>query len=238
VGFVVGDAAVRSPFGTMLRGSVRQKNPTGSNTAETVAGFRFGEAGYPVATMSLPVAAPAACGAAYVCPAGASIILGAGQALVIAKANKPAATDLTALAQRNAHVITVGVDTARWRGVSEVMGGKPIMVRKGVARYTQPGGNPPMMSSDGWQWQYRHWRPALVQAKNGYGWMIITGGVHYGDGVYGWDWSRMLLQLGAKNAIGFDNNSSTEIDARGVGHWSFAPGWERDITEATAVSYR
>ncbi|HYX87308.1 MAG TPA: phosphodiester glycosidase family protein [Gaiellales bacterium] len=234
VGFVVGDATVRSPFGGMLRGSLRQKNPSGTNTAETVAGFRYGEAGQPLVTLSLPVT-PRVC-PSYVCAAGTSVTLGTGEALVIAKSGHLAANDLTAIAQ-SSHHISVSVNSTRWAKVAEVMGGKPRLVKKGVARYTTPWANPPMMSSDGWQWKYKHWRPALVQAKNGYGWMIITGGIKYGDGVYGWNWSRMLQQLGAKNAIGFDNNSSTELDAAGVGHWSFQPGWQRDIAEATAVAY-
>jgi hypothetical protein len=93
-----------------------------------------------------------------------------------------------------------------------------------------------MMSGDGWQWEYPHWRPAVVETKT-HGWLIITGGVRYGDGVYGWNWGKMLVQLGARNAMGFDNNSSTELFAPRYGKWSFSPGWERHITEATALTY-
>jgi hypothetical protein len=48
----------------------------------------------------------------------------------------------------------------------------------------------------------------------------------------------MLVQLGAQNAIGFDNNSSTELYVPGRGTWTFSPGWQREITEATALAYR
>jgi hypothetical protein len=93
-----------------------------------------------------------------------------------------------------------------------------------------------MMSSDCWQWCYQHWRPALAISHQGYGWMVITGGANQ-TGVYGWDWGKILVQLGAESAIGFDNNSSTEIDVPGTGMYSFLHGWQRDITEATSLSY-
>ncbi len=53
----------------------------------------------------------------------------------------------------------------------------------------------------------------------------------------------MVRQLGATQAIGFDNNSSTELLVPGSSPahgWTFdsSHGWERDITEATALSYR
>ena len=93
-----------------------------------------------------------------------------------------------------------------------------------------------MMSSDGWQWDYPHWRPAVAETATR-GWLIITGGVRYGDGVRGWNWGKMLVQLGAQNAIGFDNNSSTELYAPAAGTFSFYRGWQRSIAEATSVSY-
>ena len=67
---------------------------------------------------------------------------------------------------------------------------------------------------------------------------VITGGISSSDGVYGWNWGKTLVQLGAVNAMGFDNNSSTELFAPGTGTWTFSPRWERQITEATALVYR
>jgi hypothetical protein len=210
----------------MLRGSETVANPTGNGNREAVAGFRFGDGAGAVATVSLPIS-----------PAGSnvSVQLGAGQVLVMALQGGIADAALTRLATHS-HLITLTVDAKGWSSVQDVMGGKPQLVKNGKALYTSAWHNPPMMSSDGWQWEYPHWRPAVAETAT-HGWLVITGGVHYGNGVYGWNWGRMLVQLGAQNAIGFDNNSSTELYTPGYGTWSFSPGWERDITEATALTY-
>ncbi len=136
----------------------------------------------------------------------------------------------------HSRLIKVSVDAPAWSTVQDVMGGKPQLVKNGKTMYPTAYQDPPMMSGDGWQWEYPHWRPAVAETKTR-GWLIITGGVRYGDGVYGWNWGKMLVQLGAQNAMGFDNNSSTEMFAPGHGTWTFSPGWERDITEATALTY-
>lgn len=227
-GYIIGSAQAPTPFPNMLRGTERVTNPTGVGKSEPVAGFRFGDGGGAIATVSLPI----------VQAATNPVTLAPGQALVIAHATAPnpvAATGLTLLATHS-HVVHVTVDAEAWSHVSDVMGGKPQLVRNGKVEYPTAWQDPPMMSGDGWQWEYPHWRPALAETKTR-GWLIITGGVHYGDGVYGWNWGKMLVQLGAENAIGFDNNSSTEFYAPGNGTWTFSPGWERPITEATALFY-
>ena len=225
-GYIIGSAQAPSPFANMLRGTDRVTNPSGVGKAETVSGFRFGGGGT-VTTASLPIV-----------PATNPVTLTAGQSLVIAHAtaqNPVAATGLTRLATHS-QVVSVTVDAEAWSHVTDVMGGKPQLVKNGKVEYPTAWQDPPMMSGDGWQWEYPHWRPALAETKTR-GWLIITGGVHYGNGVYGWNWGKMLVQLGAQNAMGFDNNSSTELYAPGNGTWSFSPGWERPITEATALFY-
>jgi Phosphodiester glycosidase len=238
VGFVVGDSTTPSPFTTMLRGSEQLPNPTGNNTSETVRGFRFGDGDGVVTTVALPVS-NAMC-RTYVCAGGTSVQLQPGQALMIANNTHDfAAQDLISLAQgkqHSHHTIKVSVDAAPWAQVQDVMGGKPQLVTNGAVTYPKIGFNPPMMSSDGWQWMYPHWRPALAETRT-HGWMIITGGINYSDGVYGWDWGKMLVQLGAVNAMGFDNNSSTELYVPSTGTWTFSPHWQREITEATALTY-
>jgi hypothetical protein len=230
-GYIVGGAPTPNPFPTMLRGSEQVKNPSGNNAWEPVAGFRFGDAAGAVATVSLPIV-----------PAPANPVqLGAGQVLVMAVApttlfpSPPADIALKRLATHS-QVIKVSIDAPAWSSVQDVMGGKPQLVKNGKTMYPAAQQDPPMMSGDGWQWEYPHWRPAVAETKTR-GWLIITGGVRYGDGVYGWNWGKMLVQLGAQNAMGFDNNSSTEMFAPGHGTWTFSPGWERDITEATALTY-
>jgi hypothetical protein len=223
-GYIVGSAQAQNPFPNMLRGSESVANSTGAHTRETVAGFRFGDAAGAIATESLPIVA-----------ASNPVTLGQGQALIAAKSGGQAQLGLTQLATHS-QIVKITVDAEAWSHVSDVMGGKPQLVKNGKVQYPTAWQDPPMMSGDGWQWEYPHWRPAVAETATR-GWMIITGGVHYGNGVYGWNWGKMLVQLGAQNAMGFDNNSSTELFAPGNGTWSFSPGWERQITEASALFY-
>jgi hypothetical protein len=234
VGFVVSNASPAF-FDNMLQGSAQVNNSTGLKTGETVRGFRFGEGTGTTTTTQLQVANVTICGG-YVCTGQIDVPLAAGQVLMITKAGHYAAPGLEHKANSTAHAFTISTDTPRWAGVTDVMGGKPRLVKDGRVQYPLARVNPPMMSSDGWQWDYPHWRPAVAETATR-GWLIITGGVRYGDGVYGWNWGKMLVQLGAQNAIGFDNNSSTEMYVPGSGTWTFSPGWERQITEATAVAY-
>jgi hypothetical protein len=225
-GYLVGDATHRTPFGTMLRGSRSMTNPTGNGKLETVAGFRFGDGKSVIASVTMPIVpAPSP-----------SVTLQPGQMLIMARTGLYADADLSLIATHSRQ-IAITVDAKAWSAVQDVMGGKPQLVKNGVVTYPKAGYDPPMMSSDGWQWDYPHWRPAVAESKTR-GWLIITGGVKYGDGVYGWNWGKMLVQLGAVDAMGFDNNSSTELYVPGRGTWTFSPGWQRDITEATALAYR
>ncbi len=226
-GYIVGSAQSPSPFATMLRGVSQVKNPNGVDKLEWVKGYRIGDGGSVVTTDALPITA-----------ASNPVTLTAGQALVIARSNLKnsiAATGLTRLATHS-HVVSLTVDAEAWSHVTDVMGGKPQLVKNGKVEYPTAWHNPPMMSGDGWQWDYPHWRPALAETKTR-GWLVITGGVRHGDGVYGWNWGKMLVQLGARNAMGFDNNSSTELYVPHQGTWTFSRGWQREITEATALYY-
>jgi hypothetical protein len=234
-GFVVGTPSLPTPFRDMLTGSERITNQNG--VGETESGFHFAVAKADPMSMLLPfdqVSDPSCSN--YVCAAGTQLTLSTGQSMLVAKIGSAADTGLTALAQGSTHAVRVALDAAGWSGITEVMGGKPQLVKGGqvgpdVTRWQAPG-----MSSDCWQWCYQHWRPALAISRQGYGWMVITGGANQ-TGVYGVDWSKMLVQLGAESAIGFDNNSSTEIYVPGTGMYSFLHGWQRDITEATSLSY-
>lgn len=223
-------------FTNMIRGSQQAANSTGLKTGETIRAFRLGEGTGVTTTTQLQVVNTATCGG-YVCTGQVDVPLAAGQTLLIAKAGHFADSGLVQRANGSAHALTITTDTPRWAGVSDVMGGKPRLVKGGKVVYPAPWVNPPMMSSDGWQWDYPHWRPAVAETAT-HGWLIITGGVHYGDGVPGWNWGKMLVQLGAQNAMGFDNNSSTELYVPNRGTWTFSPGWQRQITEATALAYR
>jgi hypothetical protein len=223
-------------FTEMLQGNEQVANSSGLRTGETVRGFRLGEGTGVTTTSQLQVLSTTTCGG-YVCHGQIDVPLGAGQALLIAKSGHFAEAGLVQRANGSAHALTISTDNPRWAGVSDVMGGKPRLVKGGKVSYPAPWVNPPMMSSDGWQWDYAHWRPAVAETATR-GWLIITGGVRYGNGVTGWNWGKMLVQLGARNAIGFDNNSSTELYVPHRGTWTFSPGYQRQIAEATALAYR
>ena len=234
---VVGSAAAPSPFPAMLRGSQGgYRNPTNTSTSahESVVGFRFAETGAAARTQLLPIVARP--------KPGTVVSLGRGQALLLARAGRFAATGLTAAAAAPKPSVRVAVDAAKWAHAGDVMGGKPQLVRNGGALYTTPWADPPMMDHDPcYQWCGRFWRPALMTGRDGWGSMVIVGS--RGGGVYGWQLSGMLRQLGARDAIGFDNNSSTELLVPGrspATGWTFDPSsqWERDIPEASSLSYR
>lgn len=234
-GFVVGTAATPTPFRGMLTGAKRIVNQNG--VGEIESGFHFAVPNAAPTSVLLPIDNVSNPGCAdYVCGPGAQLTLLSGRSMLVAKVGGAADAGLTALAQGSSHAVGVPLDAAGWGGITEVMGGKPQLVKSGETLYPTPWRNPPMMSSDCWQWCYQHWRPALAISRQGYGWMVITGGSNQ-TGVYGWDWGKILVQLGAESAIGFDNNSSTEIDVPGTGMYSFLPGWQRDIAEATSLSY-
>ncbi|HEU0193669.1 MAG TPA: phosphodiester glycosidase family protein [Gaiellales bacterium] len=237
LGFVVGDESTATPFPGMLTGSAQLTNGSGGHHRETMVAFRFRDTTAADRTLVLPFT-PGAC-TGGVCEPGKAVTLAAGESLLIARSGSAriAATGLQALAGQSSPAVPVTLDDAGWGSVTDAIGGKPQLVRDGVVTYPRPWFNPPMMSSDGWQWEHQHYRPAVVQTRTGNGWLAITGGP-YEVGVYGWTWGRMLQQLGAENAMGFDNNSSTEIFTLSAGRHTYWHGYQRAIVDATAVSYR
>lgn len=224
VGYVVPSTVLR----TTLRGSRGGYSfTTGSGTNDTVAAFRFA-ASSPVVVAALPTSQPAACPTGT-CAAGVQLTVGAGDVVLLAKSGGMAATGLSARASAGASV-NVTLDASQWSTVRDVMGGKPQLVRNGAAISQRPG------YVDPWQWDNPHWRPAVVKATNGQAWMIVAGGAN-GVGIHATTWARMLVQMGAKSAMGFDNNSSTELFRPGVSPVT-AFGYERSIPSATYLSYR
>ena len=109
------------------------------------------------------------------------------------------------------------------------MGGKPQLVNNGTAIAARPA------FVDPWQWDNPHWRPAVVKTATGQGWLVVAGG-NRGVGIQATTWAKMLVQMGARDAMGFDNNSSTELYRPGVSPIT-AYGYERYIPSATFLSY-
>jgi Phosphodiester glycosidase len=224
VGFVLPSSDLR----TMLRGSRGGfKFATGSNMSETVAGFRFVDPAAASHTVSVPTSMPAECPTGT-CAAGTQLTVPAEGVVVLAKAGGIAATGLSAKAAAGGS-LSVATDDVGWSAVDDVMGGKPQLVSNGTAIATRP------TFVDPWQWDNPHWRPAVVKSATGKGWLVVAGGSR-GVGIQATTWARMLVQMGARDAMGFDNNSSTELYRPGTTPIT-AYGYERYIPSATALSF-
>jgi hypothetical protein len=165
VGYVVPSTVLRDSL-RGARGGYRFSS--GANVSETVAGFRFAVPGITHGTASVPTSQPAQCPTGT-CDAGTALTVPSGGVVLLAKAGGTAATGLSARAAAGAPV-NVATDPAGWDTVTDVMGGKPQLVANGRAIAQRPS------YVDSWQWDNAHWRPAIVRADNGQGWMLVAGG--------------------------------------------------------------
>lgn len=223
-GYVLPSTVLR----TMLRGSKGgYRYSTGTNINETVAGFRFEDPAAAYQQVSVPTSKPSTCPTGT-CAAGTQLTVPLAGVVVLAKAGGIAATGLSAKSAAGG-ALAVATDNVGWDAVDDVMGGKPQLVNNGVAIAGRPS------FVDPWQWDNPHWRPAVVKASNGQGWLVVAGGSR-GVGIQGTTWAKMLVQMGAQSAMGFDNNSSTELYRPGVSPIT-AYGYERSIPSATFLSY-
>ncbi len=226
IGVIVDSSALRG----LLRGTRAAVNSTGGlGVRETVAGFRFDEPSVTPIVTAMPIARPSHC-PTRVCAAGAHVLVPAGGAVILAPASGPAAQGLTALAGSASGAVSLIGSPARWAGVADVSGGKPMLVEHGVAISRQPS------YVDDWQWSCAGgcWRTALARSATR-GWLIV-GGRSDGGGITMPVWAHMLAQLGASNALGFDANNSAELYMPGrtpvTGY-----GYERDLPTLTALTF-
>ena len=221
---------------TALQGSLPYSNPQGSNSRETVVAYRLTEPGADRRPVSMPVSATGC--AALVCQPGESVTVPAGGVLLLARTDNAAGTRapivapaLALLAQSSSPAIDTATDDAGWGNVSDVTGGKPMLVHAGRAISSRPD------SVDPWQWDCGGgcWRPALVRSGNS-GWMILIGGKG-GAGLTMPKFASVLADMGATVAMGFDNNNSAELWR--PGHRPITGyGYERLLPTATSLSYR
>ena len=219
---------------TDLRGSqYGLKNPKGTNNAETVVAFRLADPNADRRTVSMPIAAPSTC-ATNVCQPTESVTVPAGGVVVLARTgtgSQLAADGLVAEAALGTPAIDTAVDDAGWGNVTDITGGKPMLVNAGHAISTRPN------AVDPWQWDCGGgcWRPALVRSGAS-AWMILIGGKS-GSGLTMPKFADVLAALGATDAIGFDNNNSAELWR--PGHKPITGyGYERLLPTATSLSYR
>ena len=216
---------------TELRGS-EPYTPQGANHRETVVAFRLTEPTAERRPVSMPLSATAC--AAVVCQPNEVVTVPAGGALLLARndtATAVVALALVKLSLAGSPAIGTAIDDFGWGGVTDATGGKPMLVDAGRAVSSRPD------TIDPWQWDCGGgcWRPALVRAGNS-GWMIVIGG-RGGTGMTMPEFAGVLANMGATDAIGFDNNNSAELWR--PGHRAITGyGYERMLPTATSLAYR
>jgi hypothetical protein len=219
---------VRSPeLLNALRGTLSFKSAYGLGPEKALA-FRFADGVARAPTVSAPLGTPAACRYQALCPAGARITVRSGASLIVARASGLAGRGLARIAAAATPTLTFPGDIAGWKAIDDVTSGKPRLLRAGIPIASRP----PYL--DDWQWSPSHWRPALATTRT-HGWLIVTGNDR-GGGVTAKTWAAMLDELGARDAMGFDNNSSTTLHVPGQATLT-AFDWERPIPTATTLSY-
>jgi len=216
---------------TELRGSRSGfKNATGAQRAETVVAFRLSEPTAERRVVSMPVAAPSTC-ATKVCQPTESVTVPAGGVVVLARTGGGQFAADGLMARAALGTVDTAVDDEGWGNVTDLTGGKPMLVDAGHAIATRPD------SVDPWQWDCGGgcWRPALVRSGAS-AWMIVIGG-RGGSGLTMPKFADVLADMGATDAMGFDNNNSAELWR--PGHKPITGyGYERLLPTATSLSYR
>ena len=195
----IGVALSSDALTTELRG--RQdgyKNVSGANRAESVVAFRITEPTAPRHAVSMPIATPSTC-ATNVCQPTESVVVPTGGVVVLARtgtASTVAADGLRALAASGIPAVGTAVDDVGWSSVTDVTGGKPMLVNAGRAVSTRPA------SIDPWQWDCGGgcWRPALVRSGSS-AWMILIGGKG-GSGLTMPKFADVLADMGAHRRHG------------------------------------
>lgn len=215
-----------------LRGTSGFQNPAGADRPETVVAFRFTEPAATARTVSMPILKPPAC-ATGVCQPGTVLVVPTGDTLALAETSSPnptAADGLEQLAARHTPTVITTIDSAGWNTVTDVTAGKPELVQDGAPISARPS------FVDPWQWDCGGgcWRPALVQS-GGRGWLILIGAAS-ARGLTMPQFAGVLQQLGATDAMGFDNNNSAELWR--PGHVPLTGyGYQRLLPTATTLSY-
>jgi phosphodiester glycosidase len=230
VGVVLGSDVLA----TQLRGvRAAYKNVKGLNKPESVVSFRITEPTAQRQPVSMPITAPGTC-AANVCQQGESVTIPVGGVLLLARTdtlNHLAADGLQAAAALGTPEVDTAIDDEGWSNVTDITGGKPMLVSGGRAISSRPD------SIDPWQWDCGGgcWRPALVRSGSS-AWMILIGGKG-GAGLTMRKFADVLADMGATDAMGFDNNNSAELWR--PGHRPITGyGYERLLPTATTLSYR
>jgi hypothetical protein len=219
-----------------LRGRAAYTNTTGSKVRETVSAFTLGPAGLAPPKRGIAIDAVSAGARKVTVPRGGAVLLMRSRGVAAAGF----ASDLALTTPS----VTVTMSPPAWARVTDVISGKPQVVRNGTPMIKKPS----YVSAD--QWYPEQFRPAIASSRDGHGWFIMVGSVNglRGTSLTGSQFARVLAQLGAKDALQLDNRHSTEIytphpsngmcvSGSGTCH-TLMPHYERSIPEAAYVTYR
>ena len=221
-------ALAANPFVSALTGSRAMRNRQGVDRSEKVVRFVLNDPSLPNVTLPVPATFASA-------PGGAVTIRSGGVGLVYRDIG-PAADALAAVAAEATPEVTFTGPDAAWAGVTEVMSGKPVTVSNGIAAIARPANT----TAD--QWYAEQWRPAIATRTDGRAMMLVAGAPR-GASTSGAQFARLLVAFGARNALQFDNRSSTELfrprprdgTCGSAGACITQYGWERDIPLATML---
>ena len=194
-----------------------------SAAAEWANAYRVSQTGGTPVTVAMPVSGAARSGTTLTVPANGVIL--------VAPTGTTAGSGLVAAAAR--HTVGVPLDDSGWGDAQSIVDGKFQMVAGGAAQTRYPGW------PDSWPWYCQGpgrgcVRAAVAETKT-FGWLIIESGSG-GSGLTMPDYARVLAQLGAQNAMGFDSNSHADFWRTGASPID-AFGYEPGSPEATMLTY-
>jgi hypothetical protein len=217
-------------FANLLRAAVpytdHHDRVSGSEThaAEWVDAYRIGQVSGIAVHVRLPVEGAAVRSRSVTVPAGGVVL--------VARASGTAGEGLVSAAK--AKHLGVRLDDAGWGTARSIMDGKYQMVAHGAARTAYPGW------PDSWPWYCQNTPRGCVRAAvattGTQGWLVVVSGPR-GEGLDMPDFARVLAQLGAKAAMGFDSNTHADFWARGTAPIT-AGRYEPGVPAATMLTYR
>lgn len=191
-----GDRAVilkQSPFASSVRA------PVGVATfAASPAAYALHQSEQPVRYLTTPISRP---------PAGAKqVTVPLGGAVLIVRSGGSAAAGFDQLLAGPQPQVQVNMTDQAWAGVTDVMGGKPILVKGGVAVTAKPA------TMTDYQWAATTARIAVGETADGRGVIaMLNGGNHSTTGATAPELAATLLELGVTNAIAFDAGPVPEM---------------------------
>lgn len=218
-------------FSTLLRPAAPYDDPAtkvvgSAGLKEWAVAYRVAARGGTAVTASLPAAGGVASSGSLVVPSGGAVL--------VARSGTAAATGLASAA--SAGHVSMPVSDAGWAAAASIMDGKFQMVAGGAARTAYPGW------SDSWPWYCGGvssggcLRTAVATAGSK-GWMIVVSGP-WGEGLTMPDFARVLAQLGATNAMGFDANTHADLWRRGAAPIDSDGSYEPPVPAITSLRTR